>query len=221
MPQNPSIGANANANATPPTPPIRLRPRDIEAFLITHNDVDLKPIKSSLSSMKRIFVTDNERGANMGPLAQFLSAAWYCESEYVYFQDDDCVTNCEAIVAQYEPGTILCNMGTAGHDRNYANKTDKLMGFGSILPRALIRPTFEIFWRQFPIDRVSWREPGRIFTAYNREIVKTVLIPVLNLPWAESPGRLYRRSDHVEIANIARKRVELVRAAQGKPAILP
>ena len=87
---------------------------------------------------------------------------------------------------------------------NYEKEPDKLMGFGSVFEKALIRPTFERFWAQGPMDRVTLREPGRIFTAMNQSRIKLVDVPVRNLPWATGADRLYRQSDHMLMAQEAR-----------------
>ena len=187
-----------------------INPSQVDAVLVTKGDVDLQPIKNTLVSFKKIIICDNSKMLNMGPFGQFLLASMAYVSDVVYFQDDDCLTNPETIIQAWEPGKIVCNMGQQGHAANYINRIDKLMGFGSCFERSLIKPTFERYWRKYPIDRVTWREPGRIFTAMNHDKLKVVEVAFRNLPWAEGYDRLYRQPEHVEMGREAICRVREV-----------
>jgi hypothetical protein len=180
---------------------------ETSAVIVTRGNVDIQPIRNTLKRFKEVVVWDNSLGPNMGPFGQFLAACYLAKSSLVYFQDDDCVTSPTDIVAEWEPGKIVCNLGTDGHAANYANRTDKLMGFGSVFERRMIKSTFEKYWKQFPIDMVTWREPGRIFTAMNTDVVKVVAIPFRNLPWATGDDRLYKQTDHIKMGEEAIRRV--------------
>lgn len=184
-----------------------IQPSQVDAIIVTRGNVDVQPIKKSLTDFRSTIVWDNSQGPNMGPFGQFLAACYMAKSDVVYFQDDDCVTFPWEIVARWEPGIIVCNMGTSGHGANYLNRADKLMGFGSVFDKRLIKPTFEKYWDKFPIDRITWREPGRIFTAMNTGIVKVVTVPVRNLPWATADDRLYKQEEHNKMGEEAIRRV--------------
>jgi len=177
----------------------------VSAVLVTHMDVNLSRIKESLEGFGEVIVWDNER-LNLGPLGQFIAAAHLAKNDVVYFQDDDCVTDPRRIVELWEPDRVICNLGTAGHAANYVDRPDKLMGFGSCFERGLIKPTFELFWKWFPLDYVSWREPGRIFTAMNRDKTHVVEVPFENLFWATAEYRLYKQPEHKDTAQIAIER---------------
>jgi hypothetical protein len=187
-----------------------ISPYQVAAVLVTRGNVDLSAIMGTLGGFGKVAVWDNSRYLNMGPFGQFLMASLLNNFEVVYFQDDDCTTDPAAIVAAWEPGKVVCNMGTQGHRANYEDRLDKLMGFGSCFEKAMIRPTFERYAKTYPIDRVLWREPGRIFTAMNHEKTKMVEVPFQNLPWAEGPDRLYRQPDHLEMRDEAIRRVKKV-----------
>lgn len=184
---------------------------EVDAVIVTRGDVDIQPIRNTLRAFRKIVVWDNSKGPNMGPFGQFLAACYVATSDVVYFQDDDCVTLPEAIVGLWEPGEIVCNLGLDGHEANYANRPDKLMGFGSCFEYHLIKRTFEKFWEKFPIDHVTWREPGRIFTTMNREKVRVVNVKVTNLPWATLPNRLYNQPEHIPMRDLAVNRALAVR----------
>lgn len=182
-----------------------VEPKDVDAVLVTHRNVDLSRIVESLAGFRSIVVWDNEK-LNMGPLGQFIAAAHIATSNVVYFQDDDCVTDPREIVSRWRPDIIVCNMGTQGHRKNYEDRPDKLMGFGSCFRRTLVRQVFEAYWSVHPISHVSWREPGRIFTTIvgrNPGRVEVVEVPVRHLPWAEGSDRLYRQSEHVLLKEVA------------------
>ena len=179
----------------------------ITPVIVTRGDVNLSEIAMSLKGFGLTFVWNNAHGPNMGPLGQFLAGCYFQTMQILYFQDDDCVTDPAEIAKHWEPGRIVCNMGTSGHVENYRNRPDKLMGFGSVFERDLIKPTFEKYLKVHPFDRVLWREPGRIFTAINRHLVDVVEVPVRNLPWATRDDRLYMQPEHQSMGNEAIRRV--------------
>lgn len=168
----------------------------VNAVLVTHRHVDLQPIRNTLRKFGIPIVWDNELGPNMGPFGRFLGAGQVAKGDAVYTQDDDCTTDPDEIVSKWKPGTILCNMGTGQHGVNYTDKLDKLMGFGCVFERSLIKPTFDRYFKVFPFDDLLLREAGRIFTALNHTILEVCHVPVSNLPWAEAPDRLYHQPNH-------------------------
>ncbi len=92
-------------------------------------------------------------------------------SDLIYTQDDDVIVPRDTIraICARAPGSIVCNMA-ADFQRDYADRPEKLLGWGSCFPRALIRETFERYLRVFPvIDNVFLRECDRIFTALNKD----------------------------------------------------
>lgn len=171
--------------------------KDTAAVLVTHRNVDLSQIVQTLDCFEEVVVWDNEQGLNVGPLGRFLGALHLTKKRFVYMQDDDCTTIPQEIAGAWEPGKIVCNMGTAGHAANYENKLDKLMGFGSFFERSLIKPTFDRYLQLFSPDQILFREAGRIFTAINFKNTKVVEVPVKNLPWAEGDDRMYRQPGHL------------------------
>lgn len=181
------------------------------AILVTRGDVDLGEIFDSLAqhNIRTSLVWNNSKTLfDLGPFGQYIKTH-DSHDAILYFQDDDCVTDASAIVTAWEPGKIVCNM-PAEFRPGYENQPDKLMGFGSCFELSLIRPTFDRYFRHFPIDPVLLREPNRIFTGLNQDRLKLVDVPKLDLPWATAPNRLYRHPDHLMIATVARDRVKLI-----------
>lgn len=181
-----------------------------QTILVTRGDVDLTEIRQACRSA---LVWDNSKTFfDVGPFGQYLKAQEACD-DVVFFVDDDCVVDPAPIVAAWEWGRIVCNM-PAEFRAAYENQPDKLMGFGSCFERSLIRPTFERYFRHFPIDPVLLREPNRIFTGLNQDRIKLVDVPKRDLPWATAPNRLYRQPDHLMMAAVARERVKLILARE-------
>jgi hypothetical protein len=184
------------------------------AILVTRGNVPLDEIVTSCQDQETFrngVIWDNSKHLNFNVFGRYVAATQMQNLPVIYFQDDDCVTDPAAIVKQWEPGKIVCNMPIAlGHRANYENQLDKLMGFGSVCERSLIKETFERYWKYFPIDQVCLREADRIFTGLNAERIKLVDVPVRNLEWATAPDRLYREPGHQGFLGLARERVRAV-----------
>lgn len=179
------------------------------AVLVTKGNVPLDAILPTLLPYTW-HIWDNSKHLDFSVFGRYV-AGQEDTSPLVYSQDDDCVTDPAAIVKEWEPGKIVCNMPVSlGHRANYENQLDKLMGFGSVCERSLIKETFERYWRYFPIDPVCLREADRIFTGLNAEKIKLVDVPVRNLEWATAPDRLYRQPEHGAMLRLARWRVRQV-----------
>lgn len=193
------------------------------AVLVTKGNVPLDEIAESLQiamagegPISSMACWDNSKHLDFSVMGRYIAGQANIDP-LVYFQDDDCVTSPAEIVKLWEPGKIVCNMPVSlGHRANYENQLDKLMGFGSVCERSLIKETFERYWKCFPIDQVCLREADRIFTGLNSERIKLVDVPVRNLEWATAPDRLYRNPEHACITDIARNRVRQVLAYEAR-----
>ena len=168
------------------------------AVLVTKGNVPLDEIRRSLMQSDMFSSTwDNSKQLDFSVMGRYVQASRLEGCPVLYFQDDDCVTSPAEIVAQWEPGKIVCNMPVSlGHRANYENQLDKLVGFGAVCERSLIKETFERYWKYFPIDELCLRECDRIFTGLNSERIKLVDVPVRHLPWATGEDRLYRQAEH-------------------------
>jgi hypothetical protein len=183
------------------------------AILVTRGNVPVREIVATIEDAGMWCTTwDNSEHLDFSVFGRYIAADTKQGISLIYyFQDDDCVTDPAAIVREWEPGKIVCNMPVSlGHRANYENQLDKLMGFGSVCERSLIKETFERYWKYFPIDQVCLREADRIFTGLNAERIKLVDVPVRNLEWATAPDRLYRQPEHYTMTQMARVRVRQV-----------
>ena len=197
------------------------------AVLVTKGNVSLHEVEASFAGNPSPFdlyqCWDNSTHLDFNVFGRYVAATkhypWETRQELIYFQDDDCVTSPAEIVKLWEPGKIVCNMPVSlGHRANYENQLDKLIGFGSVCERSLIKETFERYWKYFPIDQVCLREADRIFTGLNSERIKLVDVPVRHLEWATAPDRLYRQPDHAMMTYQARQRVISVLAYEAGTA---
>jgi hypothetical protein len=175
----------------------------------------MSKIFSSLAAARfdEVLVCDNAKRAesrlpDLGPYGQF-DLALQARNAVVYFQDDDViVSDPEAIIGQWKPGFIVCNMPRE-YQANYAERPDRLMGFGSVFEKVLVNKTFNRYLDAgFTKDPLMRREAGRLFTCLNP--VKVVDFPITHLPWATAPNRLYKQPDHGQLADAMRVRAKSV-----------
>ncbi len=186
---------------------------NISALIVTRGNVDLKDIKHTLSFDELIVWDNSKRLFDLGPFGLYMAAS-EAKGEVLYVQDDDCIVSKPWTIAEaWTPGRIVCNMGQE-YQQAYKNKRDKLMGFGSVFERSLIRPTFAQYLKHFHLDDVTLREPNRIFTALNSGRIDIVDIPITHMPYASDPDRLWKQPNHGQMRDEALRRVELVLKAE-------
>lgn len=175
------------------------------AVLVTRGDVPLSGIFDTWFRLD-IAIWDNSQQINMGVFGRWIEAAQQ-RTDLVYVQDDDCVTDPEQIIAAWEPGKVVCNMPLE-YRPNYTG-LDKLVGFGCVFERALVKPTFERYFKYYvDCDALFRRECDRIFTGLVSEHIKLVDVPMRHLPWASAPDRLWKQPEHAHNTHLARERVK-------------
>lgn len=154
-------------------------------------------------------IWDNSRESdNLMIFGQYKAAMERVTTEWVYFQDDDVLTDPAAIAAERESGVIVCNMPEA-HRSKHAGAVDSLMGFGSVFQRALIEETLCRYGAQFSVlDNILLRETPRILTMLNK--TKWIDIPKRDMEWATAPNRMYHQPEHASSRDEARRRCRVV-----------
>lgn len=183
---------------------------NITAVIVTRGDVALDEQKARLQDHFPVRPWNNGTAVTEMQLFGAYLAAADCDTDLIFNQDDDvAVLDPLAIVRAWEPGKIVCNM-PAEFQAAYCNRKDKLMGFGSVYERALIRPTFARYLKYFGIDTVTLREAHRIFTALNADRIKMVDAPKIDMPWASDSNRLWKQPDHAAMHLAALRRVEYI-----------
>jgi len=185
---------------------------DVTALIVTRGNIPdgIGQIFKTLEDLDEIKVWDNSKSTiDFKPFGLYV-AAGFAVHDLIYVQDDDVlVSNPKAIIAAWHPGRIVCNMGK-DYQEQYTNKPDKLMGFGCVFEKALIRPTFERYLKYFPLDKVTLREPNRIFTALNSDKIDLVDVPITHMPYASDSDRLWKQPDHGAMRDSSYRRVEIV-----------
>ena len=156
----------------------------ISAVIPTRGDVDVLPIRKHLE--RYLEIDDIEVIHGTSPFNRYVAAA-RAKHDWIYTQDDDCITDIQPLIDAYEPGLIVHAM-TEAHAAQYPGRIT-LVGFGALFHRRLIQVLEG--WEQ---DWLFFREADRVFTALNT--CKTVFPRIQILPCATDDNRLYRQSHH-------------------------
>ena len=233
-----------------------MKPENVNAIIVTKgDDIDREPIARTLVGFREVvffeglstepcevkpgifapLLCDRDMkvfgryGCALQMLQEWQDAGKH-ERLVVYVQDDDCVTDPEAICAAYEPGLVVCNMPPEflkPNDRGYAandsfaiqmveeeecaqfrpaTRASALVGFGAVFDADLIFPAMLRYLSHYRRDELFLIECDRIFTALN--FTRFVDVPVRNLAHAKRPGRLSTLADHNQRYNEIRRRLE-------------
>lgn len=186
---------------------------DCAAVVVTRGDQDLSEIEQSLAPFEEVAVWDNSAGDDLAVYGRYAALA-EIESDVVYVQDDDVVLpleSLEALAAAYEPGVLTANMPARFRHDFYVDHC--LVGFGAIFDRELPREAFRIFsfnshgaWvvamnkdgKDISLSGTvpgSWERVCDIaFTGLTPR--KLVDVPYRDLPWADTPERMWRQPGH-------------------------
>lgn len=113
------------------------------------------------------------------------------KNDLIYVQDDDCITNVEALFKAYN-GQIT-NAITQHHLDWYKDKGVTLVGFGAFFPKNMI--DFSEYLDKYPVDSLFLSQTDRVFTYLNRPFNQQ-LVTIKNLPSATESGRMSTKPDH-------------------------
>ncbi len=164
-----------------------LRPSDVSAIIVTRGDVDLASIIATLP-YREVVVWDNRvRPGDARTFGRYL-AIREAVSEYVYFQDDDCIVRChDQLLAAYREGCIVANMKPERIEE-YLGLESALLGWGSVMHRDQPWAAIECYLSVYPNDE------------FFREIAVDHVVPLFSpcilvaggvedLPYALDEGR--------------------------------
>lgn len=129
--------------------------------------------------------------------------------DYLYYQDDDCIGPIDKLLPQAFPGHITCAM-KSGHLEAYKNKKHCLIGWGSIFPKRAIH-VLDWYRAEYGEDHIYRRETERIMTYFNFPQVRLDL-PIVDLPSAVAPDRLWRQQEHWNNIAIVEERCAMIEA---------
>ena len=135
--------------------------------------------------------------------------------DVVYVQDDDAVVDVGAVLAQYEPGVVTCNMP---QDRRAEYQDGiALVGWGCVFDRGMAcwgSYRDSPFNRYFKAQKQDWlfiRECDRVFTGLAK--LKLIDVPFRHFPHAFAPDRMGQESRHASDLQEIRRRIYAIRAA--------
>src|SRR5271157_5016634 len=88
-----------------------IAPEQVTAIFVTRGDVDMEPILRSMPrEIGEVIVWDNaKRPWDAKAYGRFL-AVQEASKSVIYEADDDCIVDVVAVLAEYEPGKVVCNM---------------------------------------------------------------------------------------------------------------
>lgn len=168
----------------------------VTACLVTRGDVDLGPILSSLPSEWPVVVWDNSQREDLGVYGRYAAVA-EARTAVVYVQDDDCLIDADRVAAAYEPGRLVANMPRSRWP-DYPDST--LVGWGAVFDRHLPRKAFVTMDGTLGLLNAEPRSPVFLRTSdviFSALTPRTVIdIGFQHLPWAETPGRMFRQPGH-------------------------
>jgi hypothetical protein len=169
----------------------------VSACLVTREPLDPQIVRS-LEGFGEIIVGDGTRGV----IGRYEAVA-KAKFEIIYSQDDDCVVDIPALMAQWD-GHFISNM-KANRVAEYPGQIT-LMGWGCMFRKELI-DVFDEYIDRWGLDALFRRECDRVFSGLNRH--KNVFVDVENLPIAYV-DRLGNDPEHwTYLAQIKKKVYEL------------
>lgn len=131
--------------------------------------------------------------------------------EVIYTQDDDAVVDVAAILREYEPGKVTCNMLEPWR-KDYQDGI-ALVGWGAVFHYSMARIPFRLYAACVG-DPIFFRECDRVFTGLSP--LKLIDVGKRDLAWANDGDRMCRRAHdpvHGEYLQEIRRRIYAVRAA--------
>ncbi len=158
----------------------------VSACLVTRGDVDMQPVLDTLGWCDEIIVWDNSQREDLGIFGRY-AAIRDASNDVIFTQDDDLLVTChEQLLAEYEPGRVLCN---------YPQPWDiPWVARGALFERGLPRKAFARYLERWPYDRT--------FTHFVADAVfvllsdcKVVDYGSVDLPWGTAPGRVSTSPD--------------------------
>jgi hypothetical protein len=191
-----------------------ISPKQVTGVIVTRGNRDISAVLKTMECLGEVIVWDNsKRDHDLKVFGRF-AAKYEAKNSVIFTVDDDAIVDVAAICAEYEPGTLVCNMKPGHHDA-YRGTGIALIGHGSIFDARLA--DFNPYWAKYPGDQyaggmseVFMRECDRVFTWLNRDRQKWLALPIVDLPHASQPGCMWMESRHGDdLAEIKRRLASL------------
>lgn len=126
-------------------------------------------------------------------------------TSYIYSQDDDTIAPIAALFEYATANIINCALKPE-HLQSYARTRIALIGWGAIFPKSFIHAV-DRYRDKWGEDEIFKREFDRIFTFFNFP-QNRLQLPIIDMPWAYAPDRMYRQPQHYENLRIVQERCE-------------
>lgn len=124
--------------------------------------------------------------------------------ETIYYQDDDAIVPIKELLDKSKPGMINVGM-KPGHFESYKDSRMTMgLGWGSFFPKVMLT-SLKRYTDKYGADEVYKRETERIFTYLNYP-QNRITLPIIDLPSAYAPDRLWRQPKHHEFAQLVEER---------------
>jgi len=132
-------------------PGVKIDPKDVTACLVTRGDVDMDPIIESLPYDEYIVYDNSWRDPDYKTFGRY-AAAHEAETQYVYFQDDDCIFRHHHVLHHlHVPGWMTAVWGHGADPAGYEDIA--IFPGGAIVEKALVDRAFlKYLTAGFPMD---------------------------------------------------------------------
>lgn len=128
--------------------------------------------------------------------------------DFIYYQDDDAICPVKELAEQAQPDIINVAIKDS-HFKAYANTRMTMgIGWGSLFPKSVLQ-SLDRYTEKFGVDEVYKRETERILTFLNFPQNRLVL-PIVDLPSAYAPDRLWRQPQHLNNIKIVEERCNFI-----------
>ena len=177
-----------------------LNPKEISCCLITKDAIYPKEIMDWLLPVgfgEILILTNCDSPHRKQELFQ------KAKYDYIYYQDDDCISAVGLLLAQSKLDIINCAMKPFHLDK-YKNSRIALLGWGSIFPKKTI-DVLDLYRAKHGEDSLYKRETERIMT-YLSFPQNRLDLPIYDLLSAIAPDRLSMQVGHYDFIPLVEKR---------------
>ncbi len=123
--------------------------------------------------------------------------------DYLYYQDDDCLSPIGPLLREAQAGIITCAMKPF-HLRKYKESRIALLGWGAVIPKSTLG-MLDYYRAAYGEDDVFCRETERILTWFNYP-QRRLALPIVDLATAWAPDRLSNQPKHYDYIDIVEQR---------------
>lgn len=128
--------------------------------------------------------------------------------DYIYYQDDDAICPISEIIALSKPNIINVAMKPEHFQQYSGMRMTMGLGWGCIFPKKML-DSLQKYTDKYGEDDIYKRETERILTYLNYPQNRLVL-PIIDLPSAMAPDRLWRQPQHYDNIKIVEERCKIL-----------